>query len=294
MRENINVVYEKCWSSFLKSLSPESSSIKMQYLPNGNLWLSFCSRHFTARLLSDYFISYYFFGTVSKTCQGLQALTAVTWSSGSTWPWCWRCSYFVLSQQPTCRAHSLNGAASGVVFPPGECWEEQPAVSVDRHMWACISWTACPASFSRIQHWWDTSSTAQWTHCAIQAWGWELPLVLGAAPTCLTPPRAQEESGTMAWEDPTHQLSSGGCTSALSPWLGTAEPMLAKPRHSVLATDNSHSSGIKSPLFPQLQQHTQKIPWAEAFLPCSQMRNPTGMEEMGENFLCVPLVSSQH
>ena len=59
---------------------------------------------------------------------------------------------------------------------------------------------------------------------------------LGAAPSHLTSPRPQTcESVTMAWGDATHQLSSGDCTSALSPWLVRAsttqeESMLTKLR----------------------------------------------------------------
>lgn len=118
--------------------------------------------------------------------------------------------------------------------------------------------------------------------------------MVGAAPTCLTPPRAQEQPGTVAWEDTTHQLSSGDCTSALSPWLANSKRDSGAHADKAKALSAGHTrlsqlSCAPNPLSvlkTALQQHTQKIPWAEAFLPCSQTRDPTGMKQMGENFLC--------
>lgn len=61
---------------------------------------------------------------------------------------------------------------------------------------------------------------------------------LGAAPFCLTSPRPQTcESVTMAWGDATHQLSSGDCTSALSPWLVRASTTQEESMRTKLRLD---------------------------------------------------------
>lgn len=237
------------------------------------------------------------FGTVSKTYQGSQPLVAeLLWAlvHGPD-------AVLILSSPMHCNqyaelTHTVR-AASLAVFPPGKCWDEQPAVSVDKHLWTCISWTDCPASFPRTQQWWDTSSSAQ----CLQGFTLQ-PRLRGESHQQwweLLPP---------AWPLPGLKSSQGlwlGKTPHISSALGTALLLLAHGWQQQGGLRGAHADKAKAlsaghtwlsqlscapnPLSVRktaLQQHTQKIPWAEAFLPCSQTRNPTGMKQMGENFLC--------
>lgn len=244
------------------------------------------------------------FGMVSKTYQGSQPLVAeLLWAlvHGPD-------AVLILSSPMHCSqyaelTHTVR-AASLAVFPPGKRWDEQPAVSVDKHLWTCISWTDCPASFPRTQQWWDTSSSAQCLQGftlqprlrseSHQQW-WEL------LPPAWPLPGLKSSQGL--WLGKTPHISSALGTALLllaHGWRtarGTREPMLTRPRHSVLATHGSHSSAVPPTLCLYLKQHSsntlRKSPGLR--LSCPAPKQGILLEwSRWEKTSCVPLVSPQH